>query len=370
MNKLVNQLNHYMDAGFPLLYIETFEELKADRLIALAAKNQNYDVIEFDATGLHFKSIGKNCPDNNDLSGILKNFITTSINPGKLNINFNLNRKILVLKDVMKNLEDPVIVGRLKYIAEKKIAGVFDCRIVIISPIVKLPKELEHLITLLSMEYPQADEIGEIISDFCSREQVTQPSRAFKQRLIDAFKGMAEFEIRNVLALAVAIDGTINDDDLRLIREQKSQTIKKSGILEMIEVKNGISQEVGGLKNLMSCIERKKKILQNMTAAERFGVDKPKGLLIAGLPGCGKSLSAKAAADIFKIPLLRLDMGRLMGKYVGESEANLRKAIRQADAIAPCVLWLDELEKAFSGIGGNGANAEITTRLMGNLNCY
>ena len=361
MNKLVNQLNHYMDAGFPLLYIETFEEVKADRLIALAAKNQNYDVIEYDANGLHFKAMGESKPNNN-LSEILKHFMQ----PNEMTINyFNLDRKVLVLKDMMKNLEDSVIVGRLKYIAEKIIAGIYNCRIVIVSPIIKLPKELEHLITLLSMEYPQADEIGEIISDFCSSEQVTPPSRALKQKLIDAFKGMAEFEIKNVLALAVAKDGTINDDDLNLIREQKKQTIKKSGILEMVEVKDNIVDEVGGLENLISCLRRKRKILQNMAAAERFGVDKPKGLLIAGLPGCGKSLSAKAAADLFKIPLLRLDMGRLMGKYIGESEANLRNAIRQADAIAPCVLWLDELEKAFSGIGGQSANAEITTRLMG-----
>lgn len=361
MNKLVNQLNHYMDAAFPLLYIETFEEVKADRLIALAAKNQNYDVIEYDANGLHFKATNINKPNCN-LDDILKNFIKAD---RKYVEDFDLNRKVLVLKDMTKNLEDPNIVGKLKYIVEKIIANEYTCRIVIVSPIVKLPKELEHLITLLSMEYPQTDEISDIISDFCDSEKVAQPSRELQRRLIDAFKGMAEFEIRNVLALAVAKDGTINADDLDLIREQKKQTIKKSGILEMVEVKDNIADEVGGLENLISCLKRKRKILQNMAAAERFGVDKPKGLLIAGLPGCGKSLSAKAAADLFKIPLLRLDMGRLMGKYVGESEANLRKAIKQADAIAPCVLWLDELDKAFSGIGGQGANAEITTRLMG-----
>ncbi len=90
----------------------------------------------------------------------------------------------------------------------------------------------------------------------------------------------------------------------------------------------------------------------------------PKGLLIAGVPGCGKSLSAKAAASLFEVPLLRLDMGRLMGKYVGESESNMRQAIRLAEAIAPCVLWIDELEKAFAGIGSQNGN-EVTTRLFG-----
>jgi len=93
----------------------------------------------------------------------------------------------------------------------------------------------------------------------------------------------------------------------------------------------------------------------------------PKGVLIAGIPGCGKSLSAKAAAKLFNIPLLRLDMGRLLGKYVGESESNMRKAIRLADALSPCVLWIDELEKAFAGIGEGGSGGEVTTRLFGSF---
>lgn len=360
MNKFVNQLNHYMDAGFPLLYIETFEELKADNLIALAAKNQNYSVIEYNANGIHFKAENISKPNNN-LSDILKNFLQ----PNKLAIEyFNLDRKVLVLKDMTKNLEDPVIVGKLKYIAEKIIAGVYKCRIVIISPIVKLPKELEHLITFLSMDYPDEIEINDIIKNFCSAEKISSPNSQLRRQLTESFKGMTEFEIRNVLALSVAKDGTLDQEDLKLIHEQKKQTIQKSGILEMIECKSDF-ESVGGLKNLKRCLKRKNKIFRNMSEAKKFGVDNPKGLLIAGLPGCGKSLSAKAASALFNIPLLRLDMGRLMGKYVGESESNLRKAIRQADAIAPCVLWLDELEKAFSGVGGQGSNAEITTRLMG-----
>nr|WP_294489866.1 AAA family ATPase [uncultured Anaerosporobacter sp.] len=104
-----------------------------------------------------------------------------------------------------------------------------------------------------------------------------------------------------------------------------------------------------------------------MNKAKQYGVDMPKGVLISGVPGCGKSLNAKVAASLFEVPLLRLDMGRLMGKYVGESEGNLRSAIGLAEAISPCVLWIDELEKAFAGIGGDGGGAEVTTRLFGNF---
>ena len=112
-------------------------------------------------------------------------------------------------------------------------------------------------------------------------------------------------------------------------------------------------------------IQNKAKVFKNLKEAREFGVTMPKGVLIAGVPGCGKSLSAKAAGRLFDVPLLRLDMGRLMGKYVGESEENMRKAIRLAEAISPCVLWVDELEKAFAGIGSGGSGGDITTRLFG-----
>ena len=120
------------------------------------------------------------------------------------------------------------------------------------------------------------------------------------------------------------------------------------------------------MENLKEWFAKKAKVIKNINAAGKFGVAMPKGVLIAGVPGCGKSLNAKAAAALFEVPLLRMDMGRLMGKYVGESEGNLRKAIALSEAIAPCVLWIDELEKAFAGIN-NGGGSEVTTRLFGNF---
>ena len=164
----------------------------------------------------------------------------------------------------------------------------------------------------------------------------------------------------NLLALAYSNDGELNRSDLSLIFEQKQQMIKKAGILEMIPFKETM-EDIGGLESLKEWFIRKAKVFKNMDKAREYGVDVPKGVLIAGVPGCGKSLNAKAAASLFEVPLLRLDMGRLMGKYVGESEVNLRKAI------SPCVLWIDELEKAFAGIGESGGGAEVTTRLFGNF---
>ena len=123
--------------------------------------------------------------------------------------------------------------------------------------------------------------------------------------------------------------------------------------------------DVGGLSNLKKYLHDKSRIFNNLGEASTFGIDLPKGILIVGMPGCGKSLTAKATATEFKVPLLRLDIGKLMGKYVGESEDNLRRAIKTAEAVAPCVLWIDELEKAFAGVGGSGGASDITTRLFG-----
>ena len=120
------------------------------------------------------------------------------------------------------------------------------------------------------------------------------------------------------------------------------------------------------MENLKDWLSRKAKIFANLDKAIKFGVDVPKGIMIIGMPGCGKSLTAKATASLFEIPLVRLDVGRLLGKYVGESEENMRKALNLSEAISPCVLWIDEIEKAFAGVGvsGGGGN-DVTTRLFG-----
>ncbi|MBO6235544.1 MAG: AAA family ATPase, partial [Schwartzia sp.] len=218
----------------------------------------------------------------------------------------------------------------------------------------------------LTMDFLAPEEIKGIIKSFISVSGMSPLQEDFLDELTMTFKGLSETEINNILALAVADDGEINHQDLSLIFEQKQQMIKKSGILDMVTVNESID-DIGGLENLKKWLQRKAEVFKNITKARSFGVDVPKGVLIAGMPGCGKSLNAKAAAKLFGVPLLRMDMGRLMGKYVGESEGNMRRAIALAEASSPCVLWIDELEKAFAGIGGQGGGAEVTTRLFGNF---
>ena len=353
-------LSRYLDAGFPILYINTFEEANAEEIIKQVADRRTI------ATWSKARGYGEfstksgewTVPTSKEMFENLNSVLNSKVSNIK-----DMNRSIFVIKDAHIELEDNDTIAAIKEIAVKISSGIDSC-VIFISPVVKVPVELEKYITILETDYLGYNEICKIIKDFSEENGITLTDKLLEDMAI-AFKGLSEFEIENILALAVADDGSLSRKDLGLIFEQKKQMILKSGILEMIPLKESID-DIGGLENLKTWLKRKAKVITNMNSAEKFGVDMPKGVLIAGVPGCGKSLCAKAAAKLFEVPLLRLDMGKLMGKYLGESEANLRKAINLAEAISPCVLWVDELEKAFAGIGGDGGH-EVTTRLFGSF---
>lgn len=183
-------------------------------------------------------------------------------------------------------------------------------------------------------------------------------------QLIVACRGLQEYEIVRLLNRGYQRDGFVGVDDVALVVDEKRQIVKKSGILEMVTVKETMA-DIGGLKILKAWLKRKAKIMADIPRARDYGVEVPKGAMVVGMPGCGKSLTAKATAVLFGLPLLRLDIGSLMGRYVGDSEANMRRALSLTEAVSPCVLWVDEVEKAFTGVGSGGAGSEITTRLFG-----
>lgn len=361
--KMKEKLNHYIDAGFPIIYINTFEEIKADGIIAELAKSVDRGVIEWDASNgqtewnLKNNSLIKcHCLDEENSLDYMLSMIKEEE---------ELSQKILVIKDGHHFFDNPRIISILKDIGHKILSGL-EATIFIVSPILSIPRELEKYTTVLEIGYLDDLEISEVILNFIDEYELAQIPQNLLDEMVGAFKGLSEYEIKNILALAYSNDGSFTKADLKLIHEQKQQVIKKSGILEMIQLKESLD-DIGGLENLKSWLKKKSAVFNNLNKAIEFGVDIPKGVLIAGVPGCGKSLNAKAAANLFDVPLLRLDMGRLLGKYVGESEANMRKAISLAEAIAPCVLWIDEIEKAFAGIGESGGGAEVTTRLFGNF---
>lgn len=349
-----DKLNHYINAGFPILYLNTFEEEKVDAII----QEIRFDREVYEWNGINgYIDFETKAPMMEDCS------LASMLEQVKLPD--MLENKILLLKDANAYLEDAGIVAKIKGLANMINQGV-NANIIIVSNILTIPAELEKYITILEMDYLSSTEIRAVIENFVEEYGLPAVREELLAEMSVAFKGLTEFEINNLLALSYADDGELSKEDLKLIFDQKQQMIKKAGILEMIPHRETID-DIGGLENLKEWFRRKAKIFKNMDKAKEYGVDMPKGVLIAGVPGCGKSLNAKAAANLFEVPLLRLDMGRLMGKYVGESEGNLRKAISLAEAIAPCVLWIDELEKAFAGIGSDGGGAEVTTRLFGNF---
>ena len=356
MTDFQNKIQHYMDAGFPILYLNTYEEATAEEAVKRASVSG--PILVWDGTD-RICDISVSPP-------AVKYETAMCPLPEILDDRLAYRKKqVLLLKNIETFMNDPAVLARLKKIAEQVHVGILDTTIVILSPVLRLPNEIEKYITVIEMDYLTSDEIQKVIQGFI-QDQETTITKELEATLTNAFKGLSAFEIQNILQLAYAENGELTSSQISLIFRQKQQMIKKAGILEMIPFKETID-DIGGLENLKRWLERKAKIFSNMDQAKAFGVDMPKGVLIAGVPGCGKSLSAKASAQLFNVPLLRLDMGRLLGKYVGESEANMRRAIELAEAISPCVLWIDELEKAFAGIGGSGSGAEVTTRLFGSF---
>lgn len=348
----VNILASYIDALHPIIYINHFDFKVIDDTIANVGKNVK--CVEFNnALGIvdfHTKSPMHEC----DLEQFLR-----------LNMDEGFEQETyLVLKDVHEELHSPKIIALLKRIAEDNLyRDEYSTTIFIISEITVIPRELENYITVFDIPLPTNQEILGIIRNFVADLDIE-----VEQETIDdialSFKGLNEFQIKQILNLAYQDGGCIDRDDKMLILREKEQFIKKSGMLEMVNFSETIN-DIGGLENLKEWLVRKAKVFGNLDKAIKFGVDVPKGIMIVGMPGCGKSLTAKATASLFEIPLVRLDVGRLLGKYVGESEENMRKALRLSEAISPCVLWVDEIEKAFAGVGAASGGNEVTTRLFG-----
>ena len=224
-------------------------------------------------------------------------------------------------------------------------------------------EELIPYVSYLEPYYPKEKEINQLID---AHREVNHDEGGFSEEdrkaLLQSLKGLTAFEIDRTLDMAMSDNGNLRASDTKMILKQKKQMVKKSGLLEFIETTEK-KEDIGGLDYLKEYLEAKSKVMKEIVKAQDFTVRVPKGIFIVGMPGCGKSLCAKATAALFNAPLLKMDMGSMMGKYVGESEGRLRNAIKLAEATAPCILWIDEIEKAFTGVGSE--SSEVITRMFG-----
>ena len=360
---LMYKLSSYVNSLRPIIYINHFDHHFADILINSIADRAK--CFTFTNSGV-FSGKERMSVADDSLVSFLEDKLTFLDDAEKT----SPRHLFIILKDahqyfdVKSPLYNPKCIALLKEIAERTMfaEGVY-ATVFFISPVLILPKEIEKMITVFDIPFPDSQEVEQIITDYINSFNIPIEDN-IRNELVVSFKGLTEFEIRQILNYAYQQSGAFDAASVRLVLKEKEQIIKKSGILEIF-TSTAKMNDIGGLENLKLYLSGKAKIFSKLGEARKFGVDIPKGILIAGMPGCGKSLTAKATANIFNVPLLRLDIGKLMGKYVGESEHNLNAAIKTAEAVAPCVLWIDELEKAFAGVGGSGGGSDITTRLFG-----
>lgn len=346
-----NQLTTYVEAKRPILYIRHYDYKEIDRMLEEGIKNiENGVIYEYRSLGeVNFKNKKVDQEKIDLLQFLDKHFVE------------GMNRKVfLLLKDVDNELANPEVIALVKKMSETAVYNMgYNMTIIIVSQNVQVPKELENYISIVEIPKLNTYEIEDYIREVAI-ERGLQINENDIGEIAISLKGLSKWYITQILNMM----DTISTSNIQKIIKEKGQIIKKSGILELIDFKEKIS-DIGGLENLKDWLDNKAKIFRRLDEAKKFGVDTPKGLLLVGMPGCGKSLTAKVAARMFNVPLLRLDIGRLLGKYVGESEHNLRMALQLSESISPCILWIDEIEKAFAGIDQSGGASDITKRLFG-----
>lgn len=346
-----------IDVNKPIIYIHDFDFARVDDIIQQAVGNKNKDIYEWNpGTGItNFRS-RRPLQQQTELSTFVKQkYLEEPIMGG-------IPNKIVILREIHDLIDDSKIKTLLALFAQRKLYDLnFDSTIIIIDSVRKVPEEIAKYVSYLEIEYPNDEEIERLIAEHVSINGYKQFKEEDKKELMPSLKGLTAFDIDRMLDMAMSSNGSLSSEDRGMLLQQKKLMVKISGVIELVDAEERI-ESIGGMEALKAFLNRKSKIYGKLAEARNRKLDVPKGVFIVGMPGCGKSLCAKATAALFKCPLLKLDMGSMMGKYVGESEANLRKAIKIAEAAAPCIVWIDEIEKAFSGVGGNN---DIMTRMFG-----
>lgn len=234
--------------------------------------------------------------------------------------------------------------------------------IVFISPFTQFPVELDKYITLKAIPLPDKDDLKLRLKAVAGVGADINPD--LEKYLVDSALGLTDTEADLAFRLAKEKDGFKSMDAVQVISSEKEQIIRKSGILDYVKVDASLEKSVGGLDSLKLWLKRRSKAFE--IKAKEFGLKEPKGILLLGVPGCGKSLTAKCIAAEWKQPLLKLDIGKVFSMYVGSSENNIREAIQTAEAVAPCVLWIDEIEKglATQGEHDGGTSTRVFSTIL------
>jgi len=348
-------LSKYLRARRPIIWVHSGDYKEVDTIVIEATKEyKNKAIFEYRAFGaVNFETKVKS-DEIVDLYSFLNILFSEGV---KTNV-------FLIIKNAKDEMKDAKNIALIKKIAETRYSNSdYNFTVIVVTEAETVPKDLEKFTSILDIPNMTKDEIEKYIWNFAKENNVNVDKNDVGEVAI-SLKGLTKLEIDHVLNMIIESKNNISISGRDIIIREKGQIIKKSSILEIIDFKEKI-EEIGGLEGLKEWLSSKAQVFRRLDEAKKFGVDTPKGVLLVGMPGCGKSLAAKASARLFNVPLLRLDIGRLLGKYVGESEHNMRVALKTAESISPCILWIDEIEKAFAGIDQNGGASDITKRLFG-----
>ncbi len=353
----VQELDVLIRARYPLIYVVTSEEQRADDLLVRLAESHGKAFYDWSVTrGL--RRIDKDRPATK----------AGPTDPGEaLAAVEKLGEPALVvLKDFHSFLRDAAVIRRTRELAHA-LKSTFTT-VVLVSPVLSIPPELEKEVTVLDMPLPTIEDLLALLREIVTvirqgKKAVIDLRNEEVEPLLKAALGLTLSEAENAFAKAIASDQRLDANDIQRVLAEKRQLIRKSGLLEYYSSSESL-KSIGGLENLKRWLDQRTAAFSER--ARQFGLPAPKGLLLLGVQGCGKSLTAKAVASQWNLPLLRLDMGRIFSGFVGSSEENMRKAMRVAESIAPAVLWVDELEKGLSGISSSGnTDSGVTARVFG-----
>ena len=337
--KFNNELALFLKARYPIIYINTIEEDRVEYVIRKNIKtNLNRSIYSWD-----FVDGYTNNPNN---EGFAKR------NPLQaLELIERLNPEtpaLFLLKDFNRFLSDLSVSRKLRNIS--RILKLQPKTIIIIGSDLTIPKELQDLITVLEFQLPLEDEISQELNRLINSLKIKIDSQLF-ENLTRACQGLSLERIRRVLSKIIATYKTIDDNSIAVLLSEKKQIISQTEILEYFSVNEKITS-LGGLDNLKDWLKKRKTAFS--IQASNYGLPTPRGLLLIGIQGTGKSLTAKVIANDWQLPLLKLDVGKLFGGIVGESESRLRQMINVAETISPCILWIDEIDKAFTNTESKG----------------
>jgi SpoVK/Ycf46/Vps4 family AAA+-type ATPase len=352
----------HVRARFPLLYLVTWEEKRViDDLEAVAISLRKRLLIWTETTGLRNIALPGEAPDRKlrEPEAVLDHIANADV------------EAIYVLLDFHAHVETPKVRRRLRDLARSLETSAKT--IAIVAPRLVLPPELSKEITVIDVPLPSREQLGEYVDALAEkvesdhRRNVTLNKRE-KEELVRSAQGMTLKELEQTLALALIERGKIDKDTIPFVMKEKEQIIRKSTVLEFVRWEQGM-EELGGLDLLKEFLESRREAFSER--ARDFGLPPPKGICLIGVQGCGKSLAAKAVSRFYRLPLIRMDMGRVFAGLVGRSEENIRVALKLAESVAPCVLWIDELEKAFSGTGSsNISDAGTTARVISHVTTW